>query len=599
MLQDVDDVLCLDANASIRLRNAGLNVLGAIDRYDAPAQMKAVKFADRATDEIAKSCARIGFDSLDFGQAIKADVYPLTASIAKLWTVLGEGPWLALLRGEYEVFEDKALLCRAIGPALVDRSFMHSQPRATRSETALVTLNKQIAKLAHRKNAVLLNEDRLGFASAIELLKVKKSADRIIVCRPAVGSLRDHFAVLAAAAKAMVGLGPWEIRLYRRPALDKEELKSMELALKTTSDCRLRAFLPEISDLLNSVLSAVRLYRQQLDVILARSAPRAFVAYHMREPLSIAASAVCGDSGVTRVLVSHGTHTVHDQPEMDSAAKVNAEGMLFGPFVDVALCQSPLALTAVKKWMPTLPCRRIRPIVWGAHGARRNIERRSGPFTILHAGTFKDWPNSRPMLFETGEEYAYGIRKLADAVIRMQDVRLVVRVRESERLSIANLRRLLPDSRQIMVTTGGSFLADMKESDLLVSHCSTTIEEALDFGLPVLLWGGSASGYFHIPSGAEPPLDGGQEAIYRVENANDLLPMLSGIEKAHRSISSAGQKHLDTSFERFTWDKSLNGLSEFVDWLAGGDCEDWGVGDNDPTSPSSLAQSASQKGMEV
>ena len=55
----------------------------------------------------------------------------------------------------------------------------------------------------------------------------------------------------------------------------------------------------------------------------------------------------------------------------------------------------------------------------------------------------------------------------------------------------------LSNYKNISIVTGGDFIEDLNNSDLLVSYSSTTIEEALNLRKPVLLYGGS-NDYTHI-----------------------------------------------------------------------------------------------------
>ena len=70
--------------------------------------------------------------------------------------------------------------------------------------------------------------------------------------------------------------------------------------------------------------------------------------------------------------------------------------------------------------------------------------------------------------------------------------------------------------------TGGSFLDDLANADLLVSYCSTTIEEALQARRPVLMWGGTRR-YSHLPARETVPSPGSRAAVYRAASEADLV----------------------------------------------------------------------------
>ena len=91
----------------------------------------------------------------------------------------------------------------------------------------------------------------------------------------------------------------------------------------------------------------------------------------------------------------------------------------------------------------------------------------------------------------------------------------------------------MPRAGNVTLSRGeDDFLREMAASDLLVSHFSTTVEQALQMGKPVLLWG-STRRYCQFPARWEPPSAGSRSAVYAVRDAADLPAMLAAIRLHH------------------------------------------------------------------
>ena len=111
---------------------------------------------------------------------------------------------------------------------------------------------------------------------------------------------------------------------------------------------------------------------------------------------------------------------------------------------------------------------------------------RDGEKIILHAGTAKFDP--RFVTYETLDEYIDGMVSLIEAVDKMANVHLIIRFRPTAGLGLEELRKILARSTSYSIAGGGNFIDYLAISDLLVSFSSTTIEEALQNDIPVLIY---------------------------------------------------------------------------------------------------------------
>jgi len=143
-------------------------------------------------------------------------------------------------------------------------------------------------------------------------------------------------------------------------------------------------------------------------------------------------------------------------------------------------------------------------------------------------------------VFETPQEYITAIRDLALAVECIPDTVLIVKFRPTSDISLDDIKTLVPFSDKVILMAEGSFSETLGMADLLVSYSSTTIEEALQNRVPVLLYGGGGR-YQHV-SGREIRAgdDVALSAVYHVKNAEDLKDTICGILKLGRGTDYNG-----------------------------------------------------------
>jgi hypothetical protein len=144
---------------------------------------------------------------------------------------------------------------------------------------------------------------------------------------------------------------------------------------------------------------------------------------------------------------------------------------------------------------------------------------------VVHAGTPKVSRAMHFHVYETPDEYVDALRELVSAVDKTEDVFLIIKYRPAQ-ISTKDLLTLLPESDRFCVSVEESFLDVLGISDLLVSFSSTTIEEAFQNLVPVLLYGGNGR-YQHVAAPhvapGVPVLPGPVFAIHSPEHLEDGL----------------------------------------------------------------------------
>ena len=290
--------------------------------------------------------------------------------------------------------------------------------------------------------------------------------------------------------------------------------------------------------------------------LIKRTKPLAYLAYHMRWM----EGAVLGDAakrnGVKSILISHGSHPHCSDISARYEHKELAQGLLTSALATDTVIQSKCAEKTAYEFMPNLTRQAFQPMMWGYNKIRKIPRDNNQIRTILHAGTYK-YLGQRPWIYETSNEFLKGLKLLVEAVSDLDNTRLVIRVRPNLECSVESLRKLLHLSSNIEIKTGGKFLDDLSQADLLISYSSTTIEEALYARKPVGLFGGS-NRYRHLPGLATPPKINNRSAVYHLLE-NNLVTMISSILDAHVS-----KPLTDRELDGYTWPSNIPDRKEFI-----------------------------------
>jgi hypothetical protein len=270
----------------------------------------------------------------------------------------------------------------------------------------------------------------------------------------------------------------------------------------------------------------------ETEVLTRASGARAAVAFEANAWWSAALLDGAGRAGVTRAVLNHNSH-----PPGAGAVADEVLGRLFAQraaneLVDQAGIWSPAAMAWPARVQLGAANVCLQPVrldypsqVCGSEPGR--------PFRVLHAGNYQNWSDFFPWVAETSGEYLEGMEHLANGMAGVEGIELTFRVRPKREVDAEALKaRLRHQSNVSVCDTEQDFLEQLASCDLLVSHFSTTVEQALQMGKPVLLWG-STQRYAQFPGRETPPSQDSRAAVYAVRRAEALPAMLSAIRAAH------------------------------------------------------------------
>ena len=236
--------------------------------------------------------------------------------------------------------------------------------------------------------------------------------------------------------------------------------------------------------------------------ILDRLQPRMIVA-----PFGRRDSHALGDlsrrRGIPGLLISHASFTPTKSALEEIAWGFHGYGMFHGSFSHAAL-QTPLSEKFAEQASSNAQFLPTGPLIWGraidrtaAENLRpRLLQGRENCRVVVHAGTPHGRGSKHFHVYETMDEYVAAIADLVLAVDQVPDALLILKAKSTP-FSKDELTAMLPQSDNYRISIEEPFLDVLGLADLLVSLASTTIEEALQNRVPVLLYGGEGR-YQHV-----------------------------------------------------------------------------------------------------
>ncbi len=263
--------------------------------------------------------------------------------------------------------------------------------------------------------------------------------------------------------------------------------------------------------------------------------PRSILSNGTRDDDVIIAE-LCREKKIPAVLISHGSH-IRPKNEYETIEwGEHGRLLLRGPFSHFVL-QTPVSEGYLETFPTSGSIVKTGPLIWGKP---INRERSKALFTtmfgtykevkiIVHAGTPKPNNALRFYVYETSDEYIRAVCDLADVAAKVPNTILIVKFRPTADISVEGMQALVPFRDNVRLSVGEPFLDVLGMADLLVSFSSTTIEEALQNRIPVLLYGGDGR-YQHISAQViEPGSDVRPSAVYQSRKKEDLEYALRSI----------------------------------------------------------------------
>ena len=512
-------IVCLSADAEVSLRHADVPVETAHALMDARGHRRAIARVRRAGRDLERALLNDIPLCAAASATLRHDLYFVASVAIRFWILIGKkGPWVYRRNDKWIV--DTTRLAAVTG---LMAAFKSGYPpyRDMVGEPPLPflarRLNRLAARLVGRRRPVLVT----AFLYGINALR--QSAERqgrsMVAIRGTRPRWQDLFGAVITITKECFGRHATGILAV--PRLDTDAEHIAQRALSHVKDPVVQAGLKVWQDTIaEQAAYTAGLVSEMHETVRLAKAP-SVLGHSFKWSDEVALAEGAGLAGSWRLLASHGTHTLQQDPFAFEEHRNLANGMLISDVIDATLTQSPYADKLSRTLMPTLRTIRSKPIIWGYKKMSAPQVSPGTRLKLLHAGTYKSMLGPRTMLFESSSEYLMGLRHLVEAVGKVGNTDLVIRVRPRPECNLDTIRQALPDNGCWTLKTDGAFLDDLAAADALVSYSSTTIEEALHAQRPVILWGG-ANNYRHI----EPETGREKATVFAPQSKVQLIEVL-------------------------------------------------------------------------
>lgn len=549
ILFDREDSLCFPAaraystafaltpSAAEAARARGLPLTGPEVRFSAVGHARCVAAARRAVREFESDVATSGLPASIVVMA-RQSAWGHAALVHRLHLSLPPSPWIVRdSSGKWVEARDWEALHRAFLPRIWDSGLAH---RIAASRPPLPGLFNWLTRLL-----ALTAKRRPGpwIASSSHKLKnglheTLANVANLAVFRPTEGNWADYRALFSSIR------GTKSTESFRLPPLTLSDpkveatLRALDRIGEAFSDPRVRsawrAYAPYLARAVPVMLGMVR---ESLPV-LQRLDAKSVISYEANSWMAASLMEAAGQASIKRVVFNHNSHPPSHSAIADSVLHTLLQQRTWNELTDVAAMWSPFSMAVLQTQAKTggkglIPVRLEYP-------ANSNSTNKTRPLRVLHAGNYQNWTDFFPWVAETASEYLHALEDLAAAVEKMDGIELVVRVRTKLEVDANTVEHSLGHRRNVSVCgTDQDFLEQLAASDLLVAHFSTTVEQALQMGKPVLLWG-STDRYQQFPGRETPPEGGQMDRVYVVRRPDALPAMLAGIRDAMRATPDEG-----------------------------------------------------------
>ncbi|MFH1378780.1 MAG: hypothetical protein ABII23_00755, partial [bacterium] len=198
--------------------------------------------------------------------------------------------------------------------------------------------------------------------------------------------------------------------------------------------------------------------------------------------------------GKRSLFISHGTHPIPVNDCHEKELTNLCKHFMHGDYTDIAL-SLPVQETHLhyfKKKYTYVKNNEIKtdPVLFAQvnKSDKESLKRKYGlqpdDFVFLHATS-----NTERFLFiETFDEFFSSVRNIIMTIDSIAHMRLILRLHPGFGLTDDEVRYLLPESDNYIISSSGPFADVLSAADALVSYSSTTIDEALLNRIPVLLY---------------------------------------------------------------------------------------------------------------
>lgn len=492
----------------------------------------------------------------------RQSVWGHASLVHRLKLTLPAAPWIVRQsNGDWIVVNDWEDLHKALLPRIWNFGLAHRVEASRPPLPRLYSwLNRLLALVAKNRSGPWIASSSRKLKNGLQEALLTAGTN-LAVFQPTEGAWNEYRALFNSIRKAK------PVETFRISPLSNEHpgvertLKALRCIGESFSDPRVRSawelYAPYFAKAVPAMLGIVS---GSIPLLHALGA-RAVVTFEANSWLAAPLMEAAGKAGIKRVVFNHNSHPLSGSPVADSVLDTLLRQRTWNELTDVAAVWSPFSLAALRAISTTGQQERILPVRLGYPTSSRpaGIAR---PLRILHAGNYQNWSDFFPWIAETASEYLNGVEALAATVEKMDGIELVVRVRPKREVDAQTVKSTLGNRRNVTVCgTDENFLEQLANSDLLIAHFSTTVEQALQMGKPVLLWG-STDRYQQFPGQESPPEGKLAGRVYVGRKAAALPAMLAGMRDALQAPSDS-----ETITQAYAFGTGTPGVAHLASFL--------------------------------
>lgn len=521
-------------------------------------------------------------------EALRQSLLQLTAVVSRIWCTIGsKGPWIIYDGGAWREIADRwAATCVILGRIRRDLYFVWgdaAKPAHSSGLSLFSFLNRCLAGLLSRTSSILVFKPHRGmraFSAEIRSISGRTVTWSVQVAKKSIRTYRMILGSLGKLLLLAAGFRMTDAIMMHVPV--KRASQSAEQAitgcLESIPDRLVRWAALELYEYLVLYHSYVDSLGHEFDEYLRQIKPRFVLLWVMGGGVGPALAWAAGRQQTPCWML---TASSISGGQADATSRYAAG--LFAKFTGVSrlahgnIVQSPTAMRAAQDTVPEKPVIRSQPIVWmGQNGkapggqVRYAVDRDR---TILFLGNFSCWHDDHPWVWETADEFAHSMVEFAQITSGMDRCRVIIRSKSKTDLDARAMKYLVRGYKHCDIQASADITEDGKipslrdsiaQADLAVGMFSTTLEEAVHGGCPLLLWGGRHR-YQHLQARFTPPSRHDRAAVYGVRRAADLRTMLEAILDAHVGIRLTHEE-----LRGFCWPQSAPDVSGLAKMLLEG-----------------------------
>lgn len=202
---------------------------------------------------------------------------------------------------------------------------------------------------------------------------------------------------------------------------------------------------------------------------------------------------ICRQMNIPALLLPHGSLA----PPADDLEEIEqrrlSQGQILGYYSHSA-AQTPLAAAHARHYRASHLTYNTGPVIWAktdpqkGEVLREDLNIPADTALVVYAVAQRKRTSIHFHVFETEDENLAAMIDLVEAVNRLDNVHLVLKLHPSSEFTEEDMRFFLPPCERLSVLHKEPFSDVLSAADLLVSYISTTVEEALLNRIPVVLY---------------------------------------------------------------------------------------------------------------